>query len=47
MPVADFLRAAVGAIDPAESVLRNRATVKGDLAVAARLPEMFRAPRPR
>jgi hypothetical protein len=47
MPVADFLRAAVGATDPAESVLRNRATVRGDLGVAARLPEMFRAPRPR
>jgi hypothetical protein len=46
MPVADFLRAAAGATDPAEPVLKNRATVKGDLAVAARLPEMFRAPRP-
>jgi hypothetical protein len=47
MPVADFLRAAAGATDPAEPVLKNRATVKGELAVAARLPEMFRAPRPR
>ncbi len=47
MPVADFLRAAVGATDPAESVLQNRATVSGELAVAVRLPEMFRAPRPR
>jgi putative sterol carrier protein len=46
MPLADFLRAAAGATDPAEPVLKNRATVKGDLAVAARLPEMFRAPRP-
>ena len=46
MPVADFLRIAVGAIDPGEPVLRSRAQVKGDLAVAARLPEMFRAPRP-
>ena len=47
MPVADFVRAGVGAIDPAEPVLRNRAQVKGDLALIARLPEMFRAPRPR
>lgn len=47
MPVADFLRAAVGATDPAEPVLRNRATLSGDLAIAVRLPEMFRAPQPR
>lgn len=47
VPVADFVRAAVGAIDPAEPVLQNRAQVKGDLALSARLPEMFRAPRPR
>jgi putative sterol carrier protein len=46
MPLADFLRAAAGTTDPAEPILKNRATVKGDLAVAARLPEMFRAPRP-
>jgi hypothetical protein len=46
MALADFLRAAVGAADPAEAVLKNRASVKGDLGVAARLPEMFRAPRP-
>ena len=46
MPVADFLRIAVGAIDPAEPILKNRAKAKGDLEVAARLPEMFRAPTP-
>ena len=45
MPVADFLRVVVGAVDPAEPVLQNRAKAKGDLALAARLPEMFRAPR--
>ncbi len=47
MPVADFVRAAAGAIDPAEPVLKSRAKVKGDLELTARLPEMFRAPRPR
>jgi hypothetical protein len=45
MPVADFVRIAIGAVDPAEPVLQNRAKAKGDLALAARLPEMFRAPR--
>jgi hypothetical protein len=43
MPVADFLRVAVGAFDRAEPVLQNRAKAKGDLALAARLPEMFKA----
>jgi hypothetical protein len=47
MPLADFLRVTVGAIDPAEPVLRNRAKAKGDIALAARLPEMFGAPRVR
>ena len=47
MPVADFLRVAVGVVDPAEPVLLNRAKVKGDIGLAARLPEMFRAPRVR
>jgi SCP-2 sterol transfer family protein len=43
MPVADFVRIAAGAIDPAEPVLKGRAHVSGDLGVAARIPEMFRA----
>jgi SCP-2 sterol transfer family len=46
MPVADFMRVALGAVDAAEPVLKNRAKAKGDLALAARLPEIFRSPRP-
>ena len=46
MSVADFIRVAAGAIDPAEPILKGRAEVTGDLAVAAKLPEMFQAARP-
>jgi hypothetical protein len=28
-------------------LLEDRASISGDLALAARLPEIFRAPRPR
>ncbi len=44
--VPDFVRVAAGLIDPAEPLLQNRASFKGDLALAARLPEMFGAPTP-
>jgi hypothetical protein len=47
MPMADFLRVAGGVIDPAEPLLSGRATLVGDLGLAARLAEMFGAPRPR
>lgn len=47
MPMADFLRVAGGVIDPVEPLLSGRATLVGDLALAARLAEMFGAPRPR
>jgi len=47
LPLSEFVRIAVGLADPGESVLQGRAAVEGDLSVAARLAEMFRAPRPR
>ncbi len=47
VPVADFLRIAGGVIDPVEPVLAGRAAVSGDLGVAARLAEMFGAPKVR
>ena len=43
MPVADFIRVAAGAVDPAEPILKGRAHAEGDLGVLAKLPEMFRA----
>jgi alkanesulfonate monooxygenase SsuD/methylene tetrahydromethanopterin reductase-like flavin-dependent oxidoreductase (luciferase family) len=46
LPLSDFLRVAAGVMDPAEPLLHNRASVEGDLALAARLPEMFGAPSP-
>lgn len=46
LPVADFLRVAGGVIDPVEPVLGGRAQISGDLGLAARLAEMFGAPRP-
>jgi hypothetical protein len=42
-PLGDFLRVAAGLLDPAVPLLEDRATLEGDLAVAARLPEMFAA----
>jgi alkanesulfonate monooxygenase SsuD/methylene tetrahydromethanopterin reductase-like flavin-dependent oxidoreductase (luciferase family) len=44
--MADFVRIAAGAIDPAEPLLGNRASFEGDFALAAKLPEMFGAPSP-
>jgi hypothetical protein len=43
LTVSDFVRIAAGAIDPATPLLQNRASFKGDLGLAARLPEMFGA----
>jgi alkanesulfonate monooxygenase SsuD/methylene tetrahydromethanopterin reductase-like flavin-dependent oxidoreductase (luciferase family) len=42
--LADFVRIAAGAIDPAEPLLADRASFDGDFALAAKLPEMFGAP---
>jgi hypothetical protein len=42
--LADFMRMAAGTLDPAGALLEDRATFEGDLALAARLPEMFGAP---
>jgi hypothetical protein len=47
VPVADFVRAAAGLIDPAEPLLAGRARFEGDLGLGVRLPEMFGAPTPR
>jgi hypothetical protein len=44
--LADFVRIAAGTLDPALPLLRDRGSITGDLALAARMPEMFRAPRP-
>ena len=44
--LADFVRIAAGAIDPAEPLLADRASFEGDFALAAKLPEMFGAPSP-
>jgi alkanesulfonate monooxygenase SsuD/methylene tetrahydromethanopterin reductase-like flavin-dependent oxidoreductase (luciferase family) len=46
MPVVDFARIAAGTIEPLPVFLEGRATVEGDLAVAARLSEMFGGPSP-
>jgi hypothetical protein len=43
MSVADFIRVAAGALDPAEPLLKGRAHAEGDLGVLSRLPEMFGA----
>ncbi len=39
--LSDFVRIAAGTMDPAEPLLRDRASVEGDFALAARLGEMF------
>jgi putative sterol carrier protein len=44
--VPDFVRIGTGELDAATPLLNGRAVVKGDLALAARLPEMFGAPSP-
>jgi hypothetical protein len=44
--LADFVRIAAGTIDPATPLLHDRASVDGDLSLAASLPEMFGAPKP-
>jgi hypothetical protein len=46
LPVADFVRIGAAELDPAMPLLNGRATLKGDLMLAARLPEMFGAPTP-
>jgi len=43
--LSDFVRIAAGKIDAAEPLLSNRASFEGDFALAAKLPEMFGAPR--
>lgn len=47
MTPQDFALVGAGLIDPAEPLLAGRASFTGDLGLAARLPEMFRAPQPR
>jgi putative sterol carrier protein len=42
--LADFVRIAAGLLDPAAPLLAGRASLQGDFALAARLPEMFGAP---
>jgi hypothetical protein len=42
--LADFIRIAAGALDPAVPLLQDRASFEGDFALAAKLPEMFGAP---
>jgi hypothetical protein len=44
--LSDFVRIAAGTLDAAAPLLQNRASFDGDFALAARLPEMFGAPRP-
>ncbi len=44
--LADFVRVAAGTIDAAAPLLEDRASIDGDFALAARLPEMFGAPSP-
>jgi alkanesulfonate monooxygenase SsuD/methylene tetrahydromethanopterin reductase-like flavin-dependent oxidoreductase (luciferase family) len=44
--VVDFARLAAGTIEPLPLLLDGRATIEGDLAVAARLREMFGGPSP-
>jgi hypothetical protein len=44
--LTDFLRMAAGTLDPAVPLLDGRAEFDGDLALAARLPEMFGAASP-
>jgi putative sterol carrier protein len=39
--LADFVRVIAGTIDPVQPLLEGRADIEGDLAVAARLPEIF------
>jgi alkanesulfonate monooxygenase SsuD/methylene tetrahydromethanopterin reductase-like flavin-dependent oxidoreductase (luciferase family) len=46
LAVVDFARIAAGTMDPLPVFLEGRATVEGDLAVAARLSEMFGGPSP-
>jgi len=39
--LADFMRVAAGRLDPLVPVLQGRASVRGDFALATRLPQMF------
>jgi hypothetical protein len=47
LELADFMRVAAGTLDPVVPVLQGRASVQGDFGLAARLPQMFGAARPR
>lgn len=47
LELADFMRMAAGTLDPVVPVLQGRASVLGDFGLAARLPQMFGAARPR
>jgi putative sterol carrier protein len=42
--VADFIRIAGGDLDPGKALLTGRMDMEGDLAIAARLGEMFGQP---
>jgi hypothetical protein len=44
--LSDFVRIAAGELDAVQPLLANRASFDGDFGLAAKLPEMFGAPRP-
>ena len=43
--LSDFVRIAAGELDAVQPLLTNRASFEGDFSLAAKLPEMFGAPR--
>jgi len=43
LQLADFIRIAAGTLDPVVPVLQGRASLQGDLGLAARVPQMFGA----
>lgn len=43
LQLADFMRIAAGTLDPVVPVLQGRASLQGDLGLAARVPQMFGA----
>jgi hypothetical protein len=42
-PVGEFVRIALGRIDPAEPLLAGRLSLQGDIEISSRLAEMFHA----
>jgi hypothetical protein len=46
LQLADFMRVAAGALDPAVPLLQGRASLSGDFGLATRLAQMFGAGRP-